>query len=396
MLDTQRDNLVNLAKKSLIPSGGYGWLNNNATQKFGMPLMSWINFRMTYIFALEKIRGSQQVERYLDHGILAIRSIFKDGIYGGYFAEIYANGDVNDRKKSYEFAFVLLALSTAVRAGNLQARDELESAIEIFEKYFWDESHGLVRESWNREFTDTEDYRGLNANMHTFEALLSLYETTGDAKWQDRAYRVCKFAFGQRQFTSIRQIPEHFDKDWQLDTSYNIDYPHDPFRPYGAVIGHQFEWARLALALSATYGDSAPQWIVSEAMSTYLRAKEIGWAINGIDGFLYTVDFQAQPVVDLRMHWVITEAISASWKFYELTGSFEFFNDFKKWSLYARKYFIDPTNGSWRHELDNENNESSTIWQGRPDIYHAYNAATVVPEESCAEHHHGLNRKRCI
>ena len=39
----------------------------------------------------------------------------------------------------------------------------------------------------------------------------------------------------------------HFDPQWRALPDYNRDTPADPFRPYGATIGHWFEWARKRL-----------------------------------------------------------------------------------------------------------------------------------------------------
>ena len=39
-----------------------------------------------------------------------------------------------------------------------------------------------------------------------------------------------------------------------------------------------------------------------------------------------------------------------------------------------REYFVDETRGSWRHELDPRNRPSSHVWEGKPDVYHAYQA----------------------
>ena len=46
----------------------------------------------------------------------------------------------------------------------------LKDALELFDKRFWDEKQGLTYDTWNTEFTVLDDYRGLNANMHTVEA----------------------------------------------------------------------------------------------------------------------------------------------------------------------------------------------------------------------------------
>ena len=39
--------------------------------------------------------------------------------------------------------------------------------------------------------------------------------------------------------------------------------------------------------------------------------------------------------------------------------------------------FIDPVDGSWQHELNPANEPASSVWEGRPDVYHAYQAALL-------------------
>ena len=40
--------------------------------------------------------------------------------------------------------------------------------------------------------------------------------------------------------------------------------------------------------------------------------------------------------------------------------------------------FLDPEDGSWRHELDPANRASSLVWEGQTDTYHAPRA-TLIP-----------------
>ena len=42
-------------------------------------------------------------------------------------------------------------------------------------------------------------------------------------------------------------LPEHYDLSWQPMLEYNRNRLDDPFRPYGATIGHSLEWSRLVV-----------------------------------------------------------------------------------------------------------------------------------------------------
>ena len=89
-----------------------------------------------------------------------------------------------------------------------------------------------------------DDYRGLNANMHTVEAFLAAGDVTGDKKYHIRAGRIIDHVIQWAEDNSWR-IPEHFTKEWVADLDCNRDRPDDPFKPYGATPGHGIEWARL-------------------------------------------------------------------------------------------------------------------------------------------------------
>lgn len=378
MSELNRKQLIEFAKKSALDSGGFGWLNAIGKVDQKKNLEAWVNFRMTYVFALETIAGNESAKQYLDHGLVAMRSLFKDEINGGYFTEVSAGGIINSEKKSYEFAFALLALSAASRGGDEVARKELASALEVFEMYFWNEQFGLVNESWDEEFQNCNKYHGLNANMHSVEAFLELYKSSADSKWLARATRICEFAFSEAKKCRVGLIPEHFDEDWVLDKSYNQEDPGDPFHPFGIIIGHQFEWARLAIELSQALGANAPVWLLNESENIYKVAKKIGWNVDRAPGFVYTIDFLGKPVVHMRMHWVITEAVAAAWTLNKITGFAHYLNDFEQWWSYAEQNFLDQINGSWRHELDATNRESDSVWDGRPDVYHAYQALVIA------------------
>jgi sulfoquinovose isomerase len=96
-----------------------------------------------------------------------------------------------------------------------------------------------------------------------------------------------------------------------------------------------------------------------------------GWAADGRPGFVYTVDWDRRPVVAERLHWVVCEAVGAA----AALGAPELTD----WWSYARDAFV-TSDGSWRHELDPAGRPSATVWAGRPDVYHAFQAILLTRE----------------
>jgi mannose/cellobiose epimerase-like protein (N-acyl-D-glucosamine 2-epimerase family) len=165
------------------------------------------------------------------------------------------------------------------------------------------------------------------------------------------------------------RLPEHFDAAWIPLPGYNADRPADPFRPYGVTVGHQFEWARLALHLRAALPDP-PGWLLGDAVALFDAAATRGWAADGHDGFPYTLDWDDRPVVGARMHWVLCEAVAAAAVLAEVTGEQRYRDLQARWRAHGEEHFADPATGSWHHELTPDGAVGHGTWAGQPDAYH--------------------------
>jgi sulfoquinovose isomerase len=328
-LIAERRRLLAFAERSRHPEGGFAWLRRDGTPDLERPRELWINTRMTYVFALA---GNAALT---EHGLRALRTDFRDHEHGGWFSRAGEPGD----KRAYEHVFVVLAAATA--------GDEalLSEALEILDRHFWDERAGALADVFSRDWTELEPYRGANANMHGVEAMIA-------CGWRERAERIT------RRFVGGDHVVEHYDADWQPLPHYNSDDRAHQFRPYGITPGHGFEWARLAYGLG----------FEAQARRLFAGALRQGW--DG-SGFVYTVDWDGNPVVRQRLHWVHCEAIAAA----AVLGEHE--HEQAWWEL-AERVFIDREGGSWWHELDVENRPASTVWDGKPDVYHALGAVAAA------------------
>jgi mannose/cellobiose epimerase-like protein (N-acyl-D-glucosamine 2-epimerase family) len=77
------------------------------------------------------------------------------------------------------------------------------------------------------------------------------------------------------------------------------------------------------------------------------------------------------------MHWVVAEAIAAAAVLRARTGDWRFEAWYRTFWDYAERYLIDVERGGWRHELDPDNRPARSTWSGKPDVYHAYQAALI-------------------
>ena len=377
-LEREGDRLLDFARAAEHPDGGFAWLDERGLPRLDQPVELWITCRMTHAFALGKLRGRSGCDRLVDHGVQALLGRLRDKDNGGWFAAVGSNGPTDRSKQTYAHAFVVLAASSAAASGHPLGRQLLDDALGVMATRLWSESDAMVVDAFDETFTEVSSYRGLNANMHTVEAFLAASDVTGDPVWRDRALRITDRVLNNLAPQSSWRLVEHFDAHWQPLADYNIDLPADPFRPYGATVGHGLEWSRLALNLRAALGTEAPEWLLTAAIRLFDRAVEDGWSADGQPGFVYTTDWDGKPVVRHRMHWVAAEATATAASLYRATGEQRFAQHYEQWWDYIQEKMCDPVGGSWWHELDELNQPSARVWSGKPDVYHALQA-TLIP-----------------
>ncbi len=383
-LAAQRADLLRFMTGAVRPEG-FGWLDERGAVDRTRPVELWITCRMTHVAALGALAGEPPAQGgpdgpalrgLVDHGVAALRGPLHDDEHGGWFAAVGPGGRALTAKQAYGHAFVVLAASSAVVAGAAGADALLAEALEVAGTRFWDEQAGLSLEEWDRAWTALDTYRGVNANMHTVEAYLAAGDVTGDPVWHERAGRIAAHVVAWARGNDWR-IPEHFDAHWTPMLDHHRDQPAHPFRPYGATVGHGLEWARLLLAVDASLGAGRIAGLAEAAAALYDRAVADGWAADGADGFVYTTDWDGTPVVRERMHWVLAEALNTAIALHRLTGEQRYVDDAAGWWAYADTYLVDHELGSWHHELDAQNRPAGTVWPGKPDVYHAYQAALM-------------------
>ena len=379
-LEDVRNGLLNFGHAFPSPSGGSYYLGDDGTPWKDRNRETWITSRMAHVYSIGTFLGHEGSEELADAALKGLRGELHDDKNGGWYAGLTADNEIVPTKQCYAHAFVILAASSGVLAGRPGAQELLEDALKTYDLRFWNEEEGLSCDTWNTEFTVLDDYRGLNANMHTVEAFLAAADVTGDEKYRIRAGRIIDRVAGWAKNNNWR-IPEHFSKDWVADLECNKERPDDPFKPYGATPGHGIEWARLitqwALSFYRTNMQNAASY-VAIAESLYNRAIEDAWEADGAPGICYTTDWEGHPVVHDRMHWTLAEAINTSAVLWHVTKIQKYADDYAKFMKYLDEKVLDHVHGSWFHQLDQNNELLTTVWPGKPDLYHA-TQATLIP-----------------
>ncbi len=369
--------LLDFARPAAFSPAGFGWLDARGRPDTGQPVHTWVTTRMTHVFALAHLQGEPGALELAAHGVRALRGPLRDGLHGGWFGAVSADGTpLEDSKQAYPHAFVLLAATSGTVAGVAGAAELLAEAASVVESCFLDD-RGRVVDQWDRSFTRDEPYRGANGSMHMVEAFLATGDVTGEPRWHQRALAIAEHLVHDVAASWGHLLPEHFTAGWTPRPDYNVEDPADRFRPFGVTPGHLLEWSRLLLHLDASLPDP-PAWLVSDARALFGQALATGWAVDGAEGFVYTVDWERRPVVRSRMHWVHAEALAAAAALHRRTGE----DSYAHWRVvfedFCLRHLVDAQNGSWHHELDASNRPAATIWQGKPDVYHVYQALLLA------------------
>ena len=379
-MNSMTQELLRFGERFPSPEGSSYYLGDDGTPWTKRPRETWITSRMAHVYSMGKSLGYPGSEQLVDEALKGLTGELHDNEHGGWYSGITSENQILPDKMCYAHAFVILAATSAVLAQRPGAQKLLEEALEIYDLRFWNEEEGLACDTWNTDFTKLDDYRGLNANMHTVEAFLAVADVTKDERYRVRAGRIIKRVIGWAGENNWR-IPEHFTSEWVADLDCNKEQPADPFKPYGATPGHGIEWGRLIVqwALS-TYKDnkSEASHYVEAAEKLFIRAIEDAWNADGAPGIAYTTDWSGKPVVHDRMHWTLAEAINTSAVLYRVTGKERYAELYAEFMRYLDEKVLDHVNGSWFHQLDANNNMLDTVWPGKSDLYHAFQA-TLIP-----------------
>lgn len=381
-LEQETTRLLEFAAGSRVGTG-FGWLSETGEVERDRPVELYITGRMTHTFALAVLEGRAGYDELLQHGLDSLDRM-RDRENGGWHARVQENGDPvpGAGKGSYELTFVVLAGASAVAAGNPGGKQLMADALAVLEEKFL-EANGMIADQYDDTFTTLDPYRGVNANMHTVECFLAAadaYRLSGDEagreKYTRAAATITERVVGYAKQNGWR-IPEHYDEAWNPQLEYNRDKPRDQFRPYGATIGHSFEWARLALHLAVATGDAAG--LTEAARNLFDQGTRDGWSVDGATGIVYTVDWNGAPVVHERMSWVIAEGVLTADALARATGDDEPYGEwYRTWWAWIDEHLADRRNGSWWNELGPGNQPSATVWEGKPDAYHAVQS-TMLP-----------------
>ncbi|AWM86357.1 AGE family epimerase/isomerase [Microvirga sp. 17 mud 1-3] len=371
----QAADLLGFFQHSAInPKGGFFDLDTTGKPiDDGSPIRQIHNTtRMVHCFAIGHLLGRPGCADFVDHGVDYLWKHHRDPDHGGYVWSLDGERFQDDTKQAYGHAFVLLAASSAKVVGHPLADRLIDDVTQVLEEKFWEDRHGAVAEEFARDWTPLTRYRGQNSNMHLTEALMAAFEATGRSAYLDKAERIASLIIGRHATALRHRVAEHFNEDWSLDRDYRGS---DVFRPAGTTPGHWLEWSRLLLQLWVL-GDRRHAWMRDAAAALFRQSVELGWdKENG--GFFYTLDWENRPALRQKLWWPCAEAIgAASFLCDHLPSDFHESWYRHLWD-FAALHLIDQQHRGWHPELSETLRPASTLFTGKPDLYHALQACLI-------------------
>lgn len=307
--------------------------------------------RFVYIFSIAAILTEKsEYKEAARHGVQFLLNHHRQS-KGGY-AWILEGLKVNDATNHcYGHAFVLLAFATSLKAGIQESAEPLVETFNLMERHFWRQDDRLYVDEISSDWSIVDPYRGQNANMHTCEAMIAAFEATGETNYLDRAtalaIRVCVDMTQQ----SDGMIWEHYDKKWDPDWQYNLDDPKNLFRPFGYLVGHWMEWAKLLLILEE---NNPQEWMLPHAKRLFNAAIKQGWDHNS-GGMNYAVSPNGEIIDTDRYYWVLSETVAAAGLLANRTGDSTYTDWYSKSWTWSLENLVDQQYGGWYRVLDNKN-----------------------------------------
>ena len=350
-------------------SGGFDVLNWDGDVLVGRNKELHTVTRIVHSFSLVGDLGIAQAAELVDYGLDFIWSAHRDRTNGGYFWSVGKSGPVDRVKLAYGHVFVLLAASSAKIFGSSKADQILEDVWTVLLEHFWEPTAGLFCDEFTENWDTFSNYRGMNANMHAVEALLTAYEATDDKIFLEHAKKILDFFINKIAMQNSWRIPEHYNEKWEIDPNYEGD---PMFRPRGSTPGHSFELSRLALQFWDLTGRRDMRLIVSSKALLDQALADAWDKENG--GFVYTLNQDGTWDKTIKLWWPITEAIGALGAQLKIENNQSYSDWYKLLWNFAANHYIDPRNSSWYPEIDAQKKPSSTQFEGKPDIYHSLQA----------------------
>ena len=325
-----------------------------------------VQFRQIYVAAHSYQLGlapyAQNVARQTAH---AVRRSAWGGKAGPGWAHLQApDGSVVDQgRDTYDHAFALLAFGWLAKVSDDPvAQHGLQETLAYFDTTLRAESGGWL------EHDRGGDFRRQNPHMHGFEAMLALYEATGDQGYLARAEALLDLFKTHFYDPSEAVVREYFDLKWQ---------PWSSDQGQRVEPGHLVEWVWLLREYERLTGEPVDEM----ANPLFERALECG--LDDDQRFLKDeLSPDGAVTQPTRRLWPQTELIRASFAQHRATGSAAALSQaHTTLDGVFEQYLSGCVNGGWRDKFSLDGDLRADRMP-TSSLYHIFGALIAALEAS--------------
>lgn len=326
--------------------------------------------RMIYSFAAGfDLGGPVEWLNLAGQGVDFLLRHFRDATHDGWFWSTSREGEPRQvGKRTYGHAFAAFALAEYARVS--RDRRALAAAVHTWSlasRHLWDEENGGVIEGCEREWRPSDENHRMGTHLHVLEALLSLQEATGEARYLPPVLDICDLFVTRMAEADHRSGLEYFLPDWRhnAERSRNlVDY------------GHNLEAAWLLLRMHGredvpAYRDTARQFL-----DYCLR-----FGVDRVHGGVFSHGpLGREASVREKIWWVQCEAIVAFLLGYLVFEDRRYWDAFRQVLSFCMAHLHDAQHGEWFSSVGEDGTPRRT------DKGSEWKAAYHVTQACCYAH----------
>jgi mannobiose 2-epimerase len=369
------DNLTHWLHATSTSNGFYQTNLNRRWQPYGEQTATLVSqTRLLYVLGVGyELTGDAAYREAVVRGADFFLKHFHDNKYNGWYWRVSPKGEVlDDRKDTYGHAFAVFGLSHAYRVTkDPRYRRAALDTWQVIKTELRDSNGGYVTEA-DRAFVKRKSARTQNPIMHLFEALLVLYDATGQPAILKDAEAIEEFVVNKLYQPEKGWIPELYNAEWQpipQDQGGHID------------IGHQFEWSFL---LSQAVGKGMPAGLLDIGNRLLNSAIKLGY--NATTGSVYNTLGYDKHIQDAGTGWwQQCELIRSLMRYATLHKRDDLWTQLDRALLFADRKLIDHEYGGWYPAATGEVNKGS-VWKVGYHVTGMYSEGLKLADDQSKRH----------
>ena len=325
----------------------FGWLD-----RAGRPIPPGTKrmvpqMRVIWLFSAAYRRDPEPAYRELAAHVLDfVQAKLWDQRRGGFFWAVDREGRlVDDRKHIFGQSYALFGLAEYARAfDDAEVRAQALDLFDLLDRHTHDRIHGGYRAAaFSRDWLDVlagDDFFGVAGGKHQcgvialLEALLTLYDVTGEARVGARIEEIVELALAKMIDLERGCTRVHFSDDWRSLAPNECSY------------GHDIKLSWLLTTATAALGRADDPRVRRAALA--LAEHTLRYGFDHRRGGVYWKGAPQMVATHRRkVWWPQAEALIGFLNAYEISGEQRYRAAFEREARYVWSHCIDHRYGDW-------------------------------------------------